>query len=89
MAEEKTQATTHRGREWEVFSECVFEHIAGYTVPQYGDAPDDQATDFTFEDCIKHIQRYATRAGKVHSARQVADLMKIAHCACIAWAKLM
>jgi len=83
------RATTARGREWEAFAERVLDHIEDYTVPQYGDAPDDMAAGFTFEDCINHIARYAIRAGKVERKRQIQDMKKVAHYACIAWAKLL
>jgi len=89
MPDEKRRATTARGREWEAFSLCVFEHIEHYTVPQYGDAPDDQATEFTVRDCMVQVKRYANRAGKVEIKRQVEDMKKVAHYACIAWAKLL
>ena len=72
---------SNRGKEWAAFSALVAEHIEEYTVPQYGDAPDDQASGFSEHDIAVTIRRYANRLetgarGPVEAQR---DLLKIAH----------
>lgn len=77
--------------EWVAFSEKVFRHIREYTLPQYGDWPKDKLTNYNIEDCIKQIDKYADRnlgtnmRGRVEKKR---DMLKIAHYACVALAKL-
>lgn len=81
---------TERGKEWEIFSKTVWNHIEDYTVPQYGDWPDDAAENYTPRDCIKQIEKYASRFGKNQRGEeeQKRDILKIAHYACIIWGKL-
>ena len=71
------------------FSGRVVEHIENYTVPQYGDAPDDNVESWTAEDCVRQIEKYAKRFGKNSRPGQDAlDLIKVAHYACLAHDKL-
>lgn len=80
---------SRRGTEWLAFSTKVLNHIESYTVPQYGDAPHDQVEHYTARDCIKQIERYVTRHGRnSRKGQDLLDLLKIAHYACIAHAKL-
>jgi hypothetical protein len=76
--------------EWQRFSAAVENHVIEYTIPQYGDYPNDQATKFTPEDLITQIKRYANRFGK--NARgpveEQRDMLKIAHYACLIHSKL-
>ena len=70
-----------RGEEWDRFSALVAEHVDGYTVPQYGDAPDDAVEQFTEHDIAMNLRRYVNRLetsqrGHVEAQR---DLLKIAH----------
>ncbi|MFA5037781.1 MAG: hypothetical protein WC479_11475 [Candidatus Izemoplasmatales bacterium] len=80
-----------RGDEFCEFSELVLEHIENYTVPQYGDAPNDQVEDWTAAECVnrairRYVERYSVnRRGRIE---QLRDLLKIAHYAAIAFAKL-
>lgn len=81
---------SNRAKQWRVFAGIVENHIETYTVPQYGDAPDDQAEGFDLNDIQKNIQRYANRIGKnlrgdVEARR---DCLKIAHYACLLEARL-
>lgn len=75
-----------RLKEWDEFSCMVREHIEQYTIPQYGNAPDDQVGAWTAMDCLNAIKRYLGRYGR--NARgdedQIRDFLKIAHYACIA-----
>ena len=76
---------TNREKEWEVFSQKVLEHIKKYTVAQYGDSPNDLASNYTKEKCAEEILKYITRhfrgmRGKKDTER---DLFKICHYACM------
>ena len=70
-----------RGKEWDAFAKNVEEHIETYTVPQYGDAPDDQASQFTEHDMAANIKRYVNRLESNARGPEEAqrDLLKIAH----------
>ena len=78
--------------EWQGFAVKVGDHIENYTVPQWGDAPDDQlATDWKVNDCILAIKKYANRAGKNSRGveEDIRDMLKIAHYACVAYSKMV
>jgi hypothetical protein len=78
-----------RGADWVMFAYEVVKHINLYTVPQYGDKGSDEADDFTPEECVKHIKRYAARFGKSQREGQdLLDLLKIAHYAQLAYTKI-
>ena len=81
---------SNRRTEWTDFSVRVEEHIENYTVPQYGDYPNDQLTGWSFADCITSIKRYANRATTNSKSIEETkrDMMKIAHYACVALSKL-
>jgi len=69
---------------WQEFQALVAGHIEHYTVPQYGDWPDDQLSDFTARDIVVNMQRYLNRVdsnarGPAEAAR---DCLKLAHYAC-------
>jgi hypothetical protein len=72
---------SRRGVEWDEFAKLVYEHIESYTVPQYGDAPDDQASRFTEHDIAVNMQRYVNRLESNQRGPEEAqrDLLKIAH----------
>jgi hypothetical protein len=81
--------TSVRGVEWADFAALVMQHIEEYTVPQYGDAPNDQASGFSAHDIAVNLQRYvnrleSNRRGKEESQR---DLLKIAHYCAILYFK--
>ncbi len=82
---------SNRGEQWDIFADKVLEHIENYTVPQYGDDPDDQVEGWTAEQCIESIQRYINRFHR--NARgpeeRLRDMKKIAHYACLAYDKLL
>lgn len=85
MPDKPNQQLSKRGEQWLAFSKLVLEHIENYTVPQYGDLPDDQAAGFNIQDIAQNIKRYQNRAqtnarGTVESRR---DCLKTAHYACI------
>ncbi len=72
--------------EWDQFSAMVREHIIDYTIPQYGNAPDDQVGAWTAKDCIQSMARYFNRYGRNArgDAEQERDFLKLAHYACLA-----
>ena len=89
MTEAKLNPTTMRGRLWCDFAEAVLEHIEEYTVPQYGDAPDDELSEWTSTECMTAIRKYTRRHGKNSREGQDAlDCLKIAHYACAAHVKI-
>lgn len=71
------------------FCEQLLHHVEHYTIPQYGDYPDDYLSRMTVTDCMKHIQKYVIRndRGKVNGGapRQCQDMLKIAHYAAHAY----
>lgn len=75
---------------WEVFSGIVQMHIEEYTIPQYGDYPNDNLTTFSAEDCLTNISRYAARLKSNSRGKDetLSDLLKIAHYASIAYLKM-
>jgi hypothetical protein len=79
-----------RGDNWIVFASQVLEHIDMYTVPQYGDAPDDQVAAWTTEDCLKAVRKYLARHGTGQRGPddELRDLIKIAHYASLAYEKM-
>lgn len=80
---------SNRGKDWMVFAEKVLSHIENYTVPQYGDAPDDQVEEWDAQDCTTTIRRYASRSGKnQRSGQDKLDMLKTAHYAQLAYNKL-
>lgn len=78
--------------QWEGFSKEVGQHIENYTVPQYGDAPDDLASTFTKEQVdiqlMKYISRQRNGGGQRGISEDLRDYYKIAHYACMACAIL-
>lgn len=81
---------SNRRSEWNAFAYQVGKHIDEYTVPQYGDFPDDQLTSYTLNDCITQIKKYVNRSGTALRGKEEAerDLLKIAHYACVAYNKM-
>lgn len=60
---------------------AVLEHIEHYTVPQYGDAPNDQAETWTSQDCskaiVKYLNRFNTNQRGIEERKR--DILKMAH----------
>lgn len=69
-----------RGRAFISFAADVLTHIEQYTVPQYGDAGEDQVTEYTVEECLKQALKYISRYGRnSREGQQELDFMKAAH----------
>ena len=77
---------SNRGFEWRRFSTDVLDHIEEYTVPQYGDSPNDQASSFTLSEIQMNMKRYLNRmtTGQRGQEEQLRDMYKIAHYSCLA-----
>ena len=86
----KTEIKMDRLGEFDLFKTIVRGHIEKYTIPQYGDAPNDQVENFTPAQCMDSIKRYANRIdsnarGRLETLR---DMLKIAQYACVTFYKL-
>ena len=82
--------SSFREHMWVIFATVVGAHLREYAVPQYGDAPDDQLSGWTTDQCIKQIGKYVARMDSNARGEQekLTDLLKIAHYASVAWLKL-
>lgn len=81
--------TAQRTKDWNEFAAKVADHIENYTVPQYGDAPNDNVESWSAQDCIAQVQKYAARFGNnQRTGQEELDLMKIAHYAQLVMGKL-
>ena len=81
--------TAQRTKDWNEFATKVADHIENYTVPQYGDAPNDNVEAWSAQDCIAQVQKYAARFGNnQRTGQEELDLMKIAHYAQLAMGKM-
>jgi hypothetical protein len=78
-----------RKDEWEAFSAEMEDHIENYTVKQYGDMPDDQASSFTMADFKRELLKYCNRMGSGVRGpdEQERDFKKLAHYACMGLAR--
>lgn len=74
---------------WNVFSENVSQHISDYTVPQYGDFPNDLRTTCHEDVILADMQRYLTRYkdGKRGADETTRDMLKLAHYASMLWCR--
>jgi len=79
-----------REKEFYVFADIVQKHIKNYTVPQYGDAPNDQVEEWTDNQCMDSIKRYSNRFGSNARGRieMLRDMLKIAHFSSLIFSKL-
>lgn len=66
----------------------VVHHINTYTVPQYGDAGNDQVGRWTAEDCFKQAQKYINRIGTSRRNEGDLDMLKLVHYLQLAFEKL-
>ena len=84
------QTVDNRIREWLLFASEVAQHVAYYTVPQYGDLPDDPLSKWTAEDCVRQIGKYVNRfeSNARGDLEGLIDMKKAAHYACVAYMKL-
>lgn len=87
MAENKMSI---REWDWTGFATYVTQHIRNYTVPQYGDVPNDQIESWSAEECVRAIGKRVARFGSNARGRieTLRDLVKIAHEAQLAFDKM-
>jgi hypothetical protein len=79
-SERKLLERSKRGSDWNEFSRNVSAHIEDYTVPQYGDKGEDQATDYSIYDHLKQVLKYISRFGKnSRPGQEYLDFLKAAH----------
>jgi len=79
------EVKSNRGKEWVRFSAEVLHHIENYAVPQYGDLPNDTASQLSIQDVKAMLTKYISRIGSNARGKveEVRDCLKIAHYACI------
>jgi hypothetical protein len=71
---------SQRGQDWIKFAQKVLCHIENYTVPQYLDKGQDQASGWSIEMLIEQTKKYANRYGKnQRPGQEELDFMKGAH----------
>lgn len=82
--------TSLKAKVWWLFAEKVARHIDEYVVPQYGDHGEDLVADYSPDECVRQIEKYARRLAKGSSrpGEEKRDLMKIAHYAQMAHDKM-
>lgn len=66
---------------WNEFAKAVQNHIKNYTIPQYGNYPEDPVTNMTNETIKANMDRYRNRIGKNQRGLNdsILDCYKIAH----------
>jgi hypothetical protein len=80
---------SNRGKDWMDFASKVLNHIEDYTVPQYGDSPDDYVESWTPAECVLALGKYQQRFGKnARAGEATLDLLKMAHFAQLAYDKI-
>lgn len=71
---------SNRANDWLQFAFKVAKHIENYTVPQYGDRPNDLAEQWSPKESLDNVERYIKRFGKnSREGQQSLDFMKMAH----------
>jgi len=81
---------TNRGTQFIKFAKDVLTHVDTYTIPQYGDAPDDMVESWSAEHVRNQMDKYIKRMannGRGHEDNLLSCL-KISHYACILMDKL-
>lgn len=76
--------------DWLSFSDSVVNHIENYVIPQYGDKGKDPYSENELIEFLKQIDKYTKRNinGNKRDGQLKLDLLKIAHCAQMAFEKL-
>lgn len=78
---------SNRGERFKGVARAVYQHIEKYTVPQYGDYPDDRLTEMDEQDCWQDVQKYLSRRnGKERAPGQhKQDILKMIHLLAEIW----
>lgn len=79
-----TGKESSRATQWMTFADEVTNHIETYTVPQYGDWPDDNLTTMSDEAIVENIKRYLARIDSNSRGPKegLRDMLKCAHYIC-------
>lgn len=87
ITDELYDKLSERGKDWHEFNTKVLKHIENYTVPQYGDKGNDQATEFGLNEIKVNMLRYINRMGRNARGTDEAlrDMLKVAHYAQMAY----
>lgn len=87
----KLMTCTKRGKQFLRFTVDVVHHVDIYTVPQYGDAPDDMVETWAPDHVINQMEKYLKRMGNNGRGAEdnILSCLKIAHYACILHDKLV
>jgi len=73
----------------DMFHEAMIQHIEFYTIGQYKDWPEDEATFYSASDCVWQIRKYHRRFGhNVRPGQDAIDMLKTAHYAALCAAKI-
>ncbi|MHA1481929.1 MAG: hypothetical protein ACTSQA_00640 [Candidatus Heimdallarchaeaceae archaeon] len=77
--------SSERAAQFRLFAFLVECHIEKYTVPQYGDKPNDIVENFTQEDINTQIKKYTGRINSNARGERdsLRDCLKMAHYACL------
>jgi len=74
------KTVSKRGNDWSCFADEVFTHIEEYTVPQYGDKGEDQASEWDSKQLVEQAKKYLNRFGKnQRPGQEMLDFNKAAH----------
>ena len=88
LLEGEAKPLSQRGKDWQEFAAKVLDHIENYTVPQYGDAPNDLAETWTPRQSLDCVDRYSKRYGRnSRDGQQALDFTKMAHYVQLAYLK--
>lgn len=84
------RTNTMRGGQFCEFALNTVRHIDNYTVPQYGDAPNDMVETWTSTHVINQMQKYLKRMENNGRGDEdnILSCKKLAHYACILEGKL-
>lgn len=85
----KAEPESTRARRFATFAYEVISHIDGYTVPQYGDSPDDNVELWSSEDCHKQAEKYIKRRNTSRRPdEKKLDILKAVHYLQMAYEKM-
>lgn len=87
---DQLQHMSNRYHMWEDFAKVVGDHIETYTIPQYGDFPNDQISTWTVDELATNLKRYVSRIGRNSRGPEesILDMLKVAHYSCVIWHKM-
>lgn len=76
----EVEPQSNRAKAFNQFADKVINHIDGYTVPQYGDSPNDNVESWNSEDCYKQAEKYIKRRNTSRRPdEKKLDILKAVH----------